>query len=260
MSRTLITFFLLSIPTLSFALTGSVPAVIEQLYGKMKKMSDAHDDSCAYDIREEIKDCFRGKEDSGIPVPNDFLFWGYGGEKTPSNQYANRFYELAYQKKTLRLENYSIASSKPVSEVDLRRYRNQSNGLTQTVVKKIFTDGKVRKTFSDTLIVERNEIVVFKNAISHDDGEDADALRALAASYYTSKLYYRAYTTYEKIVRIYPDNANAYYRLGILNYYGKGCKYSKKKSLQYLEKSLSLGYGEKARIAIYHITHNNNLI
>lgn len=260
MIKTILVILLLSIPILVHALTSSIPTVIEQFYGTMKQMSEVYSDSYAYDFREKIKDCFRGKEDSGIPVPNDFLYWGYAGENTPSNQYANRFYELAYQKKVLRLESYSIASSKPVSEVDLKQYRNQASELIQTVVTKTLTDGKTMKTFSDTLIVECNEIVVFKNAISHDDGENIDGLRAIAASYYTSKRYYSAYKTYEKIIRIDPNNANAYYRLGILIYYGKGCKYSKKRSLQYLEKSLSLGFGEKARIAIYHITHNNNLI
>lgn len=260
MIKTFTLILLLNIPILSYALTYPVPTVVEQFYGTMKRMSEVHNDSYAYDFREKIKDCFRGKENSGIPVPNDFLYWGYAGENAPSNQYANRFYELAYQKKIIRLENYSITSSEPISEVDLKRFRDQSNGLTQTVVTKTFTDGKTRKTFSDTLLVERNEIVVFKNAISHDEGEDIDALRAIAASYYKEKRYYSAYKAYEKIIRIDPGNANAYYRLGIMNYYGKGCKYSKKRSLQYLEKSLSLGFGEKAQIAIYHITHNNNLI
>lgn len=260
MIKAVISILLLSMPILSYALTVPVPTVIEQFYGTMKRMSEVYNDSYAYDFREKIKDCFLGKEDSGIPVPNDFLYWGYAGETAPSNQYANRFYELAYQKKILRLENYSVESNNPVSEVDLKRYRNQSSELTQTVVIKTFTDGKTRKTFSDTLLVERNEIVAFKNAISHDDGENVDALRAIAASYYTSKRYYSAYKTYEKIIKIDPNNANAYYRLGILNYFGKGCRYSKKKSLQYLEKSLGLGFGEKARIAIYHITHNNNVI
>lgn len=261
MIKSVVSFILLSMSIQAYALAVPVPTVIEQFYGTMKQMSEAYNDSYAYDLRAKIKDCFlANEENSGMSVPNDFLYWGYAGETVNSNVYAARFCELAYQKKILRLESYSIVSNKSVSEVDLKRYRNQSSGLIQTVVTKTFTDGKTRKTFSDTLIVERHEIVVFKNAISHDDGEDIDALRAIAASYYTSKRYYSAYKTYEKIIRIDPNNANAYYRLGILNYFGKGCRYSKKKSIQYLEKSLSLGFGEKARIAIYHITHNNNII
>lgn len=260
MVRLVVSILLLSVPLLTYAYTSSVPAVVEQFYGTMKQMSALYNDSYAYDYREKIKECFRGKDQSGIPVPNDFLYWGFASEKTTSNQYANRFYELACQKKTLRLETYSVSLSEPVSEVDLKRYRNKSTGLIQTVVTKTFTDGKNRKTFSDTLLVERNEIVSFKNAISHDDGENIDALRAVAASYYTSKRYYSAYKTYEKIIRIDPDNANAYYRLGILNYYGKGCSRSMERSLQFLEKSLILGFGQKAHVAIYHITHKNNTI
>lgn len=260
MIKIFIQLVLFNVPVFSFALTNPVPAVVEQFYGTMKHMSEIDIDSSAYDSYEKIKKCFRGKENSGIPVPNDFLCWGYDGEKATSNVYAKRFYELVYQKKTIWLENYDIASSEPVSEVDLKRFRNQSEGLTQTVVTKTLTDGKIRKTFSDTLLVEHNEIVVFKNAVSNGEGEDIESLRALAASYYTTKRYYSAYRTYEKIISLDSQNANAYYRLGIMNYYGKGCKYSRKRSLQYLEKSLGLGFGEKASIAIYHITHNNNLI
>ena len=151
MIKTILSILLLSIPILVHALTGSIPTVIEQFYGTMKQMSEVYNDSYAYDFREKIKDCFRGKEDSGIPVPNDFLYWGYAGENTPSNQYANRFYELAYQKKILRLESYSIASSKPVSEVDLKRYRNQASGLIQTVVTKTLTDGKTMKMSNNNI-------------------------------------------------------------------------------------------------------------
>lgn len=261
MLKIAIPIILFNLPVLTnAAFTVSAPAVVEQFYGTMMRMNDVHNDSNAYKFRERIKDCFRGKEDSGIPVSNDFVYWGYAGEKQTSNQYANIFYELAYQKKILRLESYSITSSEVISEVDLKRYRNQSDGLTQTVVKKTFSDGKTRKTFSDTLLVERNEIVVFRNTASYSIGEDIEALRAIAASYYTTKRYYSAYKTYEKILEIDPNNANAFYRLGIMHYYGKGCKYSKKRSLQYIERSLSLGFGEKASIAKYHITHNNNLI
>ncbi|MDO4158909.1 MAG: hypothetical protein Q4D41_00455, partial [Prevotellaceae bacterium] len=220
MIKTVILILVLNVPILSYALTSPVPAVVEQFYGSMKRMSEVYNESYAFDFRERIKDCFRGREKSGIPIPNDFLYWGYAGEKeTPSNTYANRFYELACQKKIIRLEKYSITSNIPVSEVDLKKYRNQSSGLTQTVVKKIFTDGKTRKTFSDTLLIEHNEIVQLKNSISHEDGEDIDVLRAIAASYYTSKRYYSAYKIYEKIISIDPDNANAYYRLGLLNYF-----------------------------------------
>ena len=243
----------------SFALAPATPAVVERFYAIMDKMWKAGSDVDAFDYREHLKDCFRGKRDSGIPVPNDFYSWRYTADtETTANQYANMYYELAYRKKAIRMEKYAIGSSQYVSEVDLRQYRSQSNGLIQTVVDKTFTDGRITRTFSDTLIVERGEIVVFKNSMSTDDGEDIDALRVLAASYYTLKQYYSAYRIYEKIIRIDPENANAYYRLGLMTFWRQGCrlprKEARRKGLEYAERAYRLGF-YKAETAIYYMEH-----
>ena len=240
------------------AVSPSTPAVVKTFYNSMIGLSCATNDSEAYDYRESIMKCFRGKENSGIPIPNDFYNWGYNKEtKIPSNQYALRFEELSYKQKQLHLE-YSEGISLYISEVDLKQYKNQSSGLIQTVIKKTLSDGKISKTFSDTLIIERNEIVIFKNSIFNDDGEDIESLRVLAASYYTSKKYYSAYKAYEKIIKIDPNNANAYYRLGLMTYWKQGCWFSTKeahrKGLEYAKKSRCLGF-DKADTAIYYMIH-----
>ena len=251
--------------TACFAADPAPPNIVIQFYDTMVRLSNATSDADAFDCRERLKDCFRGKEASGIPVPNDFYDWGYVTDgKTTANQYANTFYDLFYQRHKLKmLGKYKVIKSSYVSEVDLKRYRNQSSGLIQTVVTKTFTDGKMNKTFSDTLIVERNEIVIFKNSsFTGDDGEDIESLRALAASYYTSKRYYSAYRIYEKILRIDPDNANAYYRLGLMTFWRQGCWFSLKEAhrrgREYVEKSHNLGF-YKAKTAIYYMNHPQSI-
>jgi tetratricopeptide (TPR) repeat protein len=247
----------------SFALGPSTPPVVEQFYSTLEKIQNAVSDPSAYDYREIIKHCFRGKGASGINIPNDFYEWGYKINRSlTADQYANTLYELCYQKKSLRVEKCKIGDSQYISEVDLKQSVNLPSDLIQTVVMKTFTDGRVSKTFVDTLIVERNEIVVFKNAISTDYNEDIETLRVLAASYYTLKYYYKAYDAYEKIIKIDPDNGNAYYRLGLMTFWQQGCWYSTRdahrKGLEYAEKSHSLGV-EKAATAIYYMKHPRSL-
>lgn len=263
--KLLIAYLFVCNPLVMLAISPSTPAVVELFYGTMKKITGADSDANAYDYREQLKDCFRGKKDSGIPVPNDFFEWGYKTDsKITANQYANMFYELSYQKKALRIEKYTIGKSHYVNEADLKQYRNQSSGLIQTVITKTFTNGRITRTFSDTLIVERNEIVFFKNAISVDDGEDIEALRAIAASYYTSKRYYDAYRTYQKIIKIDSKNANAYYRLGVMTYYREGCWFSSKeatrKAIEYVENAKALGFNsDKTSKTIYYMKHPQSI-
>ena len=252
--------------TLLFADSPSTPMVVEQLYSTLKKLSNTSNEIYAFDYREQIKDCFRGKEDSGIPVPNDFYEWGYKAHKSlPANQYANMFYELAYQKKSLKVEKYTIGSSKYVSEVELGKYLNQNKVYIQTIVKKTFTDGtKKSRTFSDTLLVENGEVVQFRNAILDSEVEDIEALRRLAASYYSSKLYYRAYKTYEKIISLDPANANAYYRLSLMTYWRQGCsyreKFATKKAIEYANKAKILGYdSQKTETVLYYYKHPQSI-
>lgn len=254
----LVSVFMVSIRSVSSFALVPTPAVVERFYAIMDKMWKAGSDADAYDCRELLKDCFLGKEDSGIPVPNDFYSWGYTTHTvTTANQYANIYYELV-RRKSLRMEKYAIGRSQYVSEVELKPYRGQGNELIQTVVDKTFTDGRITRTFSDTLLVKRGEIVTIKNSMSTDDGENIDALRALAASYYTLKQYYRAYRIYEKIIRIDPENANAYYRLGLMTFWRQGCrlprKEARRKGLEYAERAYRLGF-YKAETAIYYMEH-----
>jgi tetratricopeptide (TPR) repeat protein len=232
----------------------STPEVVTTFYQTLHKLSQATSDSQATYCQDVIQDCFLGRHEvSGINVPNDFYSWGYKAEKhIPSNVYSFRAYTLFYKDKKLKMSEYSIENSEYISEVDLEKYKNKSKDLIQTVVKKTFTDGKISKTFSDTLIIEHGKISVFNNA----DTENINALRALAARYYSSKQYFLAYQTYERILKIEPKNANAYYRLGLMTFWRQGCYYSSKtahkKGLEYAEKAKSLGY-YKAETAIYYM-------
>lgn len=238
-----------------FAMAVPHPAVVEKFYETMKDMCNASDESKAVAYRNDLMNCFLGRELSGIWVPNDFDIWGFKNEKMISaNTYSTRFYQLAYKQKKIWISDCDIQKSQPISEAELKEFKNKSSELIQTIVKKRLSDGKMTKAFSDTLIVKNGKIVVFRNAqYNGADNVDLDALRALAASYYSTKQYNKAYQTYEKIIKLDHENGNAYYRLAVLTYMGKGCKKDKKKAIALAEKSDRLRYPDAER-AIYYMS------
>ena len=256
MKSSLITFLLVTLTSLVIN-ADPTPAVVDKFYSSMEAMSDAPNDIKAKSYLTEIMNCFKGREHSGIPVPNDFKLWGFEDEQhVTANIYSRRFYELAYKQKKVKMKTPSILNSQYVNEAELANFKNKkSNQYIQTIAKKTLTDGKVSKTYIDTLIVENEKIVIFKNNL-YNDGEniDIEALRALAASYYSTRQYNKAFQTYERIIHHDPDNGNAYYRIAILTYMGKGCKKDRKKAIQYAEKAYRLRYLDAERL-IYYITN-----
>lgn len=233
----------------------STPEVVTTFYQTLQKLSQATNDRQATDCQDIIQDCFLGRSEvSGINVPNDFSTWGFKEEKhIPANVYSRRAYILFYEEHKVKMTDYTIEESEYISEVDLSKYKNKSKDLIRTIVRKTFSDGVKTRAFADTLIIDKGgKISVFNNA----ETEDVNALRALAANYYSSKLYYHAYRTYERILQLEPKNANAYYRLSLLTFWRQGCYLSAKaahqKGLEYAEKAKSLGYS-KAETAIYYM-------
>lgn len=254
MKKLVLVISLVAIASL-FAMAIPHPAVVEKFYETMKDMCNASDESKAVAYRNDLMNCFLGRELSGIWVPNDFDIWGFENEKMISaNAYSARFYQLAYKQKKIWISDYDIQKSQLISEVELKEFKNKSSSeLIQTIVKKKLSDGKTTKAFSDTLIVKNGKIQVFRNALYNgEDNVDLDALRALAASYYSTKQYNKAYQTYEQIIQLDHENGNAYYRLAVLTYMGKGCKKDKKKAIALAEKSDSLRYPDAER-AIYYM-------
>ena len=78
-------------------------------------------------------------------------------------------------------------------------------------------------------------------------------------------MYYSAYKTYEKIIKIDPRNANAYYRLGLMTFWTEGCYFSSKeeahrKGIEFVEKSISFGFNsEKGNTALYYMKHPQSI-
>ncbi len=251
-----------------FAAAPSTPSVVETYYRSVQAMSDAQNESDAYNYRTTMQNCFIGTDNRGINVPNDFYNWGYNDvRRIPSNTYAIRLQDLCYNTREVRLKQYNIVGNSYVSEVDLRESRTRD--YIQTIVSKTFSHNGKTETITDTVLVEKDKIVQISNRISsggETDEVDISVLRAKAAAYYTSKRYKEAYMAYERIISLDPNNANAYYRLGLMTFWRQGCKLSHKearrKAIEYERKAYCLGseYDDqsickKADKALYYMEH-----
>lgn len=228
----------------------TIPNIVVKFYDTMKNMSEVTNDSQAVEYRKEMMNCFKGIEFGGTWLPNDFKYWSNIKEPLlPSNSYTVQFYKLAYKEKRVNLTDFVIRKSQYISEDG----NNEVTKYIQTIVEKTLSDGKLTKTFSDTLIVENNKIVLFRNALFNpEENVDINTLESLANTYFTNKEYYKAYQAYEQIVKNDPLNTNAYYQLAVLNNNGTGCKQDRKKAIEYAERAYQLGHKD-AKQLIYYI-------
>ena len=248
MKRFVFIIFIVAFTTLSIK-ADTVPNVVVKFYDTMKHMSEVTNDSQAVDYRNEMMNCFMGKDQGGIFVPNDFKYWS--DKKEPflsSYSYATRFYKLSYEDKRVDLRDFVIRKTQYISEDE----NNEITKYIQRIVDKTLSDGKLTITFSDTLIVKNDKIVLFRNALfNQDESVDGNTLEILANTYYSNKEYYKAYHAYEQIVKNDPLNSNAYFQLAVLNSMGKGCKIDRKKANEYAERAYQLGHKEAKKLVYY---------
>lgn len=265
-------FLLLASFLMGYAANPSTPSVVNDFYGSMEALSKEQSASCAYDLQLKMQHCFLyGKEDethtvnSGIEIPNDFFSFGYKNTKRMSSTlYTQIFKNMAYTSgERLKVSNVNIKSSTYVQEVDMKGYASENKPYVQTLVTRTFTLGSTSITFNDTILTQNNLICAVSNGIGGGDGEDLESLRALAARFYTWGAYRRAFQIYEKIIRIDPKNANAYYRMGILAFWnGKRCGLSTKKKvnrnmgMDYMRKAIELK-AARAKQVYYYMIHSS---
>ncbi len=227
------------------AQTTTVPTAVSIFYNGITAMYSASNSSTLGQIEMEMRNCFYGKENSGINMPNDFRF--FENDKTnsvnqitilTSNNYVNKLSSYMYPEKRLE-PNVSVSTySREVGSLP-----NFSNGkmttqkaYVETIVQKTYSIGQISKTFMDTVYthVAYNKImlVVNGNGISTIN---PDALRVEAAKYYMEKNYKKAYEVLLKIVDLDRTDGDSYYRLALMTYYGRGCKRSRKDGERYLD-------------------------
>lgn len=246
--KILIPFLTIIFSVGSKAASPETPSIVYAYYEAMKELPKETSAARAYDLQIKMQHCFlygnendQSKSNSGIEIPNDFYNFGYKErKKMSSTKYTQKFMQMAFtNNERLKVVDVKVRSSSYAQEVDLRKFVGESTPYIQTLVSRTFSLGNVKVTFNDTILTKNNLIYALSNGVG-DSGDNLETLRALAARYYSMKLYRSAYQTYEKIIAIDSKNANAYYRLGVLAFwYGKKCGFhsssaSQKKGREYM--------------------------
>lgn len=236
------------------------PATVSRFYSNMKSLETAKDVNAANSCQQRMANCFYAGEQGGIDLSMDGL-----GEMT-SASYTMKLFFLLYRDKSLTVK-YSIDGTEVVEQPD------QTGGMEKkgaqhyiTTVTKYYTqDGKTVKyndkvatLISNGLIVDMENVELSGSVTPRPtptEDLNVEQLRARAAYYYSKKQYETAYDYYEKLVSKAPTDGDASYRIALLTFWRKGCKYrfSKKqarsKALAYIDKAIQYGNYEISKKA-----------
>lgn len=251
------------------------PAVVRQFYRGIVSMSSC-DKQILSQLELDMKQCFCGHEDSGINLPNDFRFFDWDKNSVShnldiltSNNYINKLSQYAYEEKVLQSNIELSSSSRKVGELPEfgKKSMTTSGAYVETVVRKKYTfrsGGKEQsREFSDTVYthIAMNKIRAIYNGAGTTAVEDLDRLRIEAARAYGEKRYSDAYTIFKKISETDKGDSETFYRLGLMTFYGKGCRKNRKAGKQLMETASRLGYhfGYKAGIVLRHWFIPNSL-
>ncbi len=83
----------------------------------------------------------------------------------------------------------------------------------------------------------QNKICVIVNGMGMSDDNNVEHLRVKAALAYKAQRYAEAYGLFERIAKLDIEDAEPFYRLAIMTYYGKSCRRNKKKAANLMAKS-----------------------
>lgn len=256
------------------------PNAVLRFYEGMAELSRTNDNSKANEIESNMRNCVKGMMDSGANLPNDFRYFDCDADKIShtnktltSNNYIYRLMEYSFSDKILKI-NVRILDNKIEGSVpDFQSTKlATTDAYIMTNVVKTFTINGKEKIFNDTVITEIGTGLI--KSISNGEGisgVDKNALRIKAAQAYGRKAYQEAYGYYEQIISIDPNDADAYYRLGLMTYWMQGCeskfskkKYAHSKGKEYLTIANTKGYynknyliSRKAEQVLHYIKYYN---
>jgi len=256
------------------------PRAVNVFYNGMEQLTRIYSSGEASEIETQMRKCFKDEFDSGIELPNDFKFFrhdegsiSHTNKILTSTTYIAKLGEYAFKDKVLKV-NVRIIKSEKTGRMPEFKSGSISSSETytyvNTLVEKTFRIKGKEWTYNDT--VSTNVSTGLIETISNGNGMlDANALRVKAAIAYERKRYGEAYRLYEQIISIAPDDADAYYRLGLMTYWLQGCenrfskkKYARRKGEEYLGLAESWGSSKgnyvisgKAEQVLHYIKYYN---
>lgn len=224
----------------------ATPTAVTTFYNGIMLMYSAQDVSQIGKLEMDMRNCFYGKDNSGMNLPNDFRFFDFDKGSTShgltvltSNNYVSKLSSYVFPQKQFE-PSVSVSSySKKVGTLPTFSNGKMSSqdAYVETIVQKKFSDAHQSKTFMDTVYthIAYNKIIMIVNGNGNTNYVDPEKLRLEASRAYMSKNYTKAYSLLLKIIEVDKQDGDTYYRLALMTYYGKGCKGSRKEGQRYLD-------------------------
>lgn len=257
------------------------PSAVSSFYESMKKLATAssykESDEIARSMRKLSYAILHGFA-SGENMRNDFQSFTYDERSSSHNDvplgfalYIDKLQQYIYVDKVMGVDYTVLYNDYYGGAIDF------SNGkkiikttIIETIVEKTYTINHQTKTFRDTLLthIPTNTIYKFYNVNDNDDKDIAD-LKKQAARFYYLKRYTEAYKCFEKILAIDTKDGETLYRIGLMTYYGEGCKIDSKRlrhnmGKEFMERAyrsdVSTGYRDKAKIVLHNWKYGSSLM
>lgn len=207
-----------------------------------------------------------GKDRNGRPIytaakfPNDLVFFNGGSGETLlwPESYFGEIEEFVNSCESVDFK-YSLASVEYIKQPELRKNEDEPDFASVFVTKEWIVSGKTYNINDNVIInLKYNNIAnIHNDFISLEDcsEETLDGMLAKAAGLYSKADYNAAATLYQKIVKLYPNNDDAWYYLGVMYFKMEGVgKLTQKQRLQKAYDCWKNSNQKKARRAISYIT------
>lgn len=235
------------------------PTKVVTFYNGIKQLEQAVNFDAANAIQQCMASCFMASENSGINLDMDGL-----GEMS-STLYTMRLHSMLYDEKSLK----AICN---ITSTELAEQPDQNRGMQQkgaqhyiTRVMKTYTQNGKTTTYTDIvstlinngLITEMANEESIENTVTIPRQLSLEQLRARAAYCYSKGLYTQAYDYYEQLVKRAPTDGDAAYRIALLTFWRKGCKYkfssrkaAENQAKRYMQNAIEYGNTEIREKAI----------
>ena len=224
------------------------PDSIRIFYGGMEIMEKSKDVNVISELELDMLNCFKEARNSGIPLPNDFKHFDYDKTDAYHNDsintartYIGKLKKYLYKERAMKVK-YNVIKSEwggALPEISKSGRLTLEHAIIYTYVNKVYTLGDKTLEFNDVVATDSKTGLIseIRNE-ARDRSFDLNSLKNKAAEFCWSKRYKEAYDCYEKIVALYPDDGDSYYRLALMTFFSQGCEhlFDKKKDAREMGK------------------------
>lgn len=225
--------------TILFALASAqagepTPKAVSTFYAGMQRLVSASANEAA-DIKREMQSCFFASDINGINLPNDFKHFdadrqsiSHNDDSLQASTYVIKLIQYINEERNMQVKCNVKDNTKGGMLPDFKHGKiTWSDACVISHVDKTYSLGGVAKQFTDTVWtwIPTGKIskLINGNTVTHNT-KNIESMMIDAALAYGRKDYDKAYSIFEEIHKIDSENLEACYYLGLMTYWGQGCK------------------------------------